>query len=202
MKRLLTWIALVLSCGISAAAVVRVVQTELRSPAAFERADLEAWLTRPEVAGERESPTVRRRAAWMLEQDMSSGHDWAPFQQSLDAPRRRRMEARWYALLGELFLQRARQFAALPTVHREGFVQTQLVSMTTWYVLDERGRRTAGPALLMKEGLQPSHGYQNNRATDRMLADYRAALAKAAQAIMIKRFKGDQGDVKPPRRTD
>lgn len=198
MKRLLTWIALVLSCGISAAAVVRVVQTELRSPPAFERSDLEAWLTRPEVAGERESPTVRRRAAWMLEQDMSSGYDWTPFQQSLDKETRQRFAMRWYQLLGELFLQRARQFAALPTVHRDGFLQTQLASMATWYVLDDRGRRTTGPALLMKEGMKQNE--VRDRTAERTLNGFRDALGKAAADIMLKRFLPD---AKPsPRRAD
>lgn len=195
MKRLITWLALVLSCGISAAAVARVVQSEMRSPPTFQRSDLEAWLTKAETAEELESPTVRRRAAWMLEQDMTSGYDWAPFQQSLDNETKRRFEARWYQLLGELFLQRARQHLALPTVHREGFVQTQLVSMTSWYVLDERGRRITGPALLMKEGMNPNTA--RDRTSERMLNIFRDALGKAAADVLLKRFLPDAKDHPP-----
>ncbi|MBA4018802.1 MAG: hypothetical protein C0483_16665 [Pirellula sp.] len=198
MKRLLTWIVLVLCCGISAAAVVRVVNMELQSPPAFARADLEAWLTAPEVDGRRESPTMRRRAAWMLEQDMASGYDWSPFQQTLAEETKRRFERRWNALLGELFLQRARQFAALPTVHREGYLQTQLASMTTWYVLDDRGRHVSGPALLLKEGMKQSE--VRDRTTERTLNGFRDALGKAAADILLKRFLPD---AKPgPRRPD
>ena len=205
MKRLITWFALVLSCGIAAAAVVRVVQTELRSPPAFGRPDLEAWLTKVDDADERESPTLRRRAAWMLEQDMSTGYNWAPFHQSLDQTTKRRFEARWYQLLGELFLQRARQFAALPTVHRDDFLQTQLASMTTWYVLDDRGRRTAGPTLLMREGMKPSAA--RDRTAERTMNGFREALGKAAADIMRKRFLPDAKGTKPaerptPRGTD
>ena len=134
----------------------------------------------------------------MLEQDMSSDYDWTPFQQSLDKVTKQRFAARWYQLLGELFLQRARQFAALPTVHRDGFLQTQLASMATWYVLDDRGRRTTGPALLMKEGMKQNE--VRDRTAERTLNGFRDALGKAAADIMRKRFLPDAKGTKPAER--
>ncbi|MGC3968356.1 MAG: hypothetical protein QM775_13575 [Pirellulales bacterium] len=216
MKRLLTWLALVAFCGISAVAIARVVRLEQEVPAEFDHAQLEAWLTAPlpqpgtpEAEQEEPDPTGRlrleqqrqvRRAAWLLEQDFALAYDWSPFYKSLDAAARDRFQTRWNMLLAELFLQRARQFVALPQTQREAFFATQLLPMTRWYALDARGKHLTGPALLVLDTRFQAAVDRQDASAIRSMREFRNALTQLAADRLLKTILPGTGDKPAPPR--
>ena len=212
MKQFLTWCALLLCGGITAAALAKVARIEMQATPAFDRAQLEAWLTSPEsvdiakcnnIEPSLVHPVVsqRRRAAWLLEQDFSLKHDWTPFFNQLDADAQLRFQARWNRLLGEMFVQRSRRFAAAPTAHRDEYLNSQLAVLNSWYALDARGKHVSGPSLFMQESRFNAALDQLDKTSRGNVAAFRAAIGKAATDRLLKQFlPGD--DPQPPQPRD
>ena len=184
MKRIITWIALVVCGGISASAVALVIRTELSPAVRLDRAGLEAWLDRPshDVA----SDPALRRAAWLLEQDFHGDYDWTPYYKTLAPEAQRRFRASWALLLEDLFLQRARHFAVVPPPHRPDYLGHQLSQLAKWYVLDERGRHVSGPALFASGDSFFRSDSQRTKQEQRLLQEFRLELGKHAASRLLK----------------
>lgn len=204
MKQLLTWCALLLCGGITAATLAKVARIEMQATPAFDRAQLEAWLTAPESADIAKCNNIepllvhpvmsqRRRAAWLLEQDFAQKYDWTPFFNQLDSEAQGRFQVRWNRLLGEMFVQRSRRYAATPTAHREEYLNAQLLVLNSWYALDARGRHVSGPSLFMQESRFSSTFDQLDKTTRNNVAAFRAAVGKAATDRLLKQFLPGDG---------
>jgi hypothetical protein len=201
MKQFLTWCALLLCGGITAAALAKVARIEMQATPAFDRPQLETWLTKPD-ATDNTSDTELRRAAWLLEQDFSLKHDWSPFFNQLDADAQLRFQARWNRLLGEMFVQRSRRYAAAPSAHRDEYLNSQLAVLNSWYALDARGRHVSGPSLFMQESRFTSAFDRLDKTTRSNVAAFRAALGKAATDRLLKQFLPGDGPQPPQPRDD
>jgi hypothetical protein len=200
MKQFLTWCALLLCGGITAAALAKVARIEMQATPAFDRAQLETWLTKPDAA-DNAAGSELRRAAWLLEQDFSLKHDWTPFFNQLDADAQLRFQARWNRLLGEMFVQRSRRYAAVPPAHRDEYLHSQFAVLNSWYALDARGKHVSGPSLFMQESRFNAALDQLDKTTRTNVAAFRAAIGKAATDRILKQFLPGN-DPQPPQSRD